>query len=186
MEGPSRSCPGCGGEQAYQDQHHSLTLLTSVGSITLPQRAAYRCVHCHTSTYPLDERLGVRHAGRTSRYLQELLGWVLAEEPIATATETMEKFLGIRIPVSQMRRVGEALGAAPPAPRPVIHPLRRDTDLGQLQPYARTARLAVIDIAISEGTRAPWLIRMAIPLTALALLTGLARPSPPAAPRQIP
>ena len=110
LAGPNRPCPGCGGEQTYHDQHHPLTLLTSVGDITLPQRASYRCTHCHTSTYPLDERLGVRHAGRTSRYLQELMGWVLAEEPIATAAETMEKFLGISVPVSQMRRVGEALG----------------------------------------------------------------------------
>jgi hypothetical protein len=111
LQGPSRPCAQCGGEQVYHDQHHPLTMLTSVGAIHWTHRAAYRCPVCHRSSYPLDERLGLRHAGRTSRYLQELLGWLLAEEPIATACETLHKFLGVHVPVSQMRRVGEALGA---------------------------------------------------------------------------
>jgi hypothetical protein len=111
LEGAHRCCPQCGREQMYHDQHHPLTLLTSVGPVTWHNRASYRCPQCHHSSYPLDERLGLRRAGRTSRYLQELMGWVLAEEPIATACETMQKFLGLRVPVSQMRRVGEALGA---------------------------------------------------------------------------
>ena len=104
LEGSSRPCPHCGGEQTYHDQHHSLTLLTSVGAITFAQRASYRCPQCHTSTYPLDGRLGFCHAGRTSRYLQELMGWLLAEEPMATACETLQKLLGVSVPVSQMRR----------------------------------------------------------------------------------
>ena len=43
QEGPSRRCQECGGEQSYHDQHHALTLHTSVGAIRFAQRAAYRC-----------------------------------------------------------------------------------------------------------------------------------------------
>jgi len=78
-----------------------------------------------------------------------------------------------RIETILAARLGEALGSASTG-RPVIQPLRRDTDLGQLQPFAASTRLAVLDIAISEGTRAPWPIRMALPLAALPMLTGMA------------
>ena len=107
QEGPSRRCQECGGEQSYHDQHHAHT---SVGAIRFAQRAAYRCPICHASSYPLDERLGLRHVGRTSRYLQEMIGWVIAEESMATAQATIEKFWGIPVALSQVRRVGEALG----------------------------------------------------------------------------
>jgi hypothetical protein len=110
LEGPSRRCPECGDEQIYHDQQHPLTLQTSVGAIHFTQRASYRCPTCHASSYPLDERLGLRHAGRTSRYLQEMIGWVIAEESMATAQATIAKFWGIEVSLSQVRRVGEALG----------------------------------------------------------------------------
>jgi flagellar motor switch protein FliM len=85
-----------------------------------------------------------------------------------------------RIETLLANQLGLALGGAG-SNRPVIHPLRRDTDLAQLQPFAPTAALAVIEIAVTEGLRAPWHIRLALPLTALPLLTGLAMP--PAPPR---
>jgi hypothetical protein len=110
LEGPSRSCPQCGGEQGYHDQHHRLTMQTSVGEVTFARRAAYRCPTCHASSYPLDERLGLRHAGRTSRYLQEHIGWLIAGEAMAAAQETIQRFWGVAIPLSQIRRLGEALG----------------------------------------------------------------------------
>lgn len=66
-------------------------------------------------------------------------------------------------------QLGLALGGST-----AIQPLRRDTDLNQLQPFARSTRLAVIDIAISDGARAPWPIRFALPLAALPTLTGIA------------
>jgi len=72
-------------------------------------------------------------------------------------------------------QLGAALGTTLGG-RPSIDPLRRDTDLAQLQPFARSTRLAVIDIAISDGKRAPWPIRFALPLSALATLTGMAGP----------
>jgi flagellar motor switch protein FliM len=98
-----------------------------------------------------------------------------------------------RIETILAARLGEALGGTSAA-RPTIRPLRRDTDLGQLQPFAGSTRLAVLDIAISEGTRAPWPIRLALPLTALPMLTGMTgqtdagarSPAPPAAPESEP
>ncbi len=105
MEGPSRPCPTCAGEQAYHDQHHPLTLLTSVGAITLPQRASYRCAQCHTSTYPLDERLGVRHAGRV---FARSAGMGACRGTHRDRDRNNGEVLGHP---DQMRRVGEALGA---------------------------------------------------------------------------
>jgi flagellar motor switch protein FliM len=83
-----------------------------------------------------------------------------------------------RIEMILAAQLGEALGSAS-AGRPTIHPLRRDCDLTQLQAFAPATRLAVLNIAVSEGTRAPWPIRVALPLTALAVLTGIApQPAP--------
>jgi flagellar motor switch protein FliM len=96
-----------------------------------------------------------------------------------------------RIEAILAARLGEALGGTSGV-RPVIHPLRRDTDLAQLQPFARATRLVVLDIAISEGTRAPWPIRLALPQAALPALTGMAAqpvvraPAPPADPASEP
>jgi flagellar motor switch protein FliM len=68
-----------------------------------------------------------------------------------------------------------ALGSATSG-RPTLHPLRRDTDLAQLQPPGPATRLAVLDIAVTEGTRAPWRIRLGLPMTALPVLTGITLP----------
>lgn len=65
-------------------------------------------------------------------------------------------------------RVGEALGG-----RPAVRPLRRDSTLAQVQPYAPGTRLCVVTMEISEGSRAPWTMRMALPSAALPTLTGL-------------
>jgi flagellar motor switch protein FliM len=74
-----------------------------------------------------------------------------------------------RIEAILAARLGDALGT-----HTTIQPLRRDTDLRQLQPFAPDTRLAVLDIAVSEGKRAPWPIRMAMPIAALPALTGMA------------
>jgi hypothetical protein len=66
VEGPLRPGP-CGQEQGYQDQARPLTVQTSVGDIRLDQRAYYHCRACGANASPLDERLGLGHAGRRSR-----------------------------------------------------------------------------------------------------------------------
>ena len=66
-------------------------------------------------------------------------------------------------------RLGAALGSDDPA---AIRPLRRDTSLAQLQPFADAPRLAVLTLTVTEGTRAPWAIRVAFPFETLADLFG--------------
>jgi flagellar motor switch protein FliM len=83
-----------------------------------------------------------------------------------------------RIETVLAAELGRALGHAG-AIRPVLHPLRRDTDLVQLQPFAPGIRLVAIDIAVCEGLRAPWHIRLALPLGALPVLTGMTTPAAP-------
>jgi len=110
VEGPLRSCP-CGQEQGYHDQARPLTVQTSVGDIRLKQRAYYHCRACGANGYPLDERLGLGHAGRMSRYLQEQCGWLLALLPARVAQQTLHRFGWPAISASLIREHGEALGA---------------------------------------------------------------------------
>ncbi|WP_420381483.1 FliM/FliN family flagellar motor switch protein [Novosphingobium sp.] len=78
-----------------------------------------------------------------------------------------------RIETILAAQLGAALGSTTGG-RPVILPLRRETDLAQLQPFARDTRVAMIEIAVADGARAPWPIRFALPMTALPMLTGMA------------
>ena len=65
---PTLTCR-CGEETAYQFQHEGV-LRTVVGTVHY-ERAYYLCPHCHTGTYPLDERLGLR-AGELSAEMESL------------------------------------------------------------------------------------------------------------------
>ncbi len=66
-----------------------------------------------------------------------------------------------------------------------VRALRRDGDLTELAPFPADARLAVLQLEVMEGMRAPWLVTLALPLTTLAELFGHGdRPTAlPAAPR---
>lgn len=66
-------------------------------------------------------------------------------------------------------RLGEAF--ATPAAR-AIRPLRRDTNLGQLQAFVPSARLSVLTLVVTEQGGAPWKLRLALPMAALADLLG--------------
>ncbi|WP_408586363.1 FliM/FliN family flagellar motor switch protein [Novosphingobium sp.] len=46
--------------------------------------------------------------------------------------------------------------------------LRRDSDFAQVQPFGAETRLAVLTLSISEGGRAPWRMRLALPFPILA------------------
>jgi hypothetical protein len=110
LVGPTQSCSGCDGMQHYHDQEHPLSILTSVGALRLARRASYRCPQCHASSYPLDQRLGLPAHGKTSRFLQEQIGWLLADVPVAMVGATLEKFFWPHVPNSQIRLLGEGLG----------------------------------------------------------------------------
>jgi hypothetical protein len=108
-EGPERSC-GCGGAQRYHDQARPLTMQTSLGPIALRRRAYYRCGQCGATSYPLDARLGLKRAGRMSRYLQEQVGWLYGLLPAGTVQQTLARFGWPPLCVSQIREHAEALG----------------------------------------------------------------------------
>lgn len=61
-----------------------------------------------------------------------------------------------------------------------INPLRRDGDWREILPWPTEARVAMITIAVTEGTRAPWTIRVFLPIAALGELTGLGTVRTPA------
>jgi len=110
LVGPGRPC-GCGAEQTYHDQARRLVVQTSVGAVSLEQRAYYRCAVCHAGSYPLDERLGLGQAGRMSRYLQEQCAWLLALLPGKVGQQTLVRFGWPAVSASEVRAKGEALGA---------------------------------------------------------------------------
>jgi flagellar motor switch protein FliM len=95
-----------------------------------------------------------------------------APHPLPRELPMSAELMVQRIETILATQLGLALGSTT-AGRPAIHPLRHDSDLAQLQPFAPATRLAVLDIAVSEGLRAPWPIRVAIPLSALPVLTGI-------------
>jgi flagellar motor switch protein FliM len=105
-----------------------------------------------------------------------------APHPLPRELPMSAELMVQRIETILATQLGLALGSTT-AGRPAIHPLRHDSDLAQLQPFAPATRLAVLDIAVSEGLRAPWPIRVAIPLSALPVLTGIV-PAPSPAPRE--
>jgi flagellar motor switch protein FliM len=51
---------------------------------------------------------------------------------------------------------------------------RHDSDLAELAPFAPATRLAVIEIEVIEGLRAPWTMRFAFPFAVLGELLGQA------------
>ena len=56
---------------AHEQERRDGVLLTAVGCMTY-RRASYLCPVCHTGTYPLDERLGVR-PGEISAALENVI-----------------------------------------------------------------------------------------------------------------
>ncbi len=103
-----------------------------------------------------------------------------APRPLPRELPMSAELMTQRIEAILAAELARALGSAG-AVRPTIHPLRRDSELAQLQAFAPSAPLAVLDIAVSEGTRAPWQMRLGVPIAALGMLTGIAPPADPVA-----
>lgn len=51
-----------------------------------------------------------------------------------------------------------------------VRKLRRDGNIVQLAPFAAAERLAVLDLIVADGSRAPWHVTLAFPLASLAEL----------------
>lgn len=144
LGGPTRPC-GCGAEQEYRDAGRGLVVQTSVGDIRVERRAFYRCPTCSATSYPLDAQLGLRQAGRMSRYLQEQCGWLLALLPGRVGQQTLARFGWPAVAPSQVREKGEALGAEMDA--------REQQRVAALQAAAGQPQGTIVPRQPAQGTR---------------------------------
>lgn len=74
--------------------------------------------------------------------------------------------------------LGEALGGT------AVEPLKRSTRLTEFAPFPAGAKLAVLGIEVMEGTKAPWLLSLALPLSSLPKLLNALGDGPASAPRR--
>lgn len=99
-----------------------------------------------------------------------------APSPLPRELPVSAELMVARIEAILAERLAAALAGPGQAPL-AIRPVRRDRSLAQLRPFDRATRLTLIDITISEGTRAPWPIRLAIPSAALPMMAGVTAPA---------
>lgn len=97
----------CGGDAEYQFKREGV-LLTLLGN-TRYRRAYYVCPKCHTGTYPLDERLGLR-PGELSAELESLLGMTGAQTPFEKGSELFERLTLVGISPQSMDKATQTMG----------------------------------------------------------------------------
>ena len=95
--------------------------------------------------------------------------------PLPHSFPLSAEMLIARLEVLLARCLGEALGEAP------LRALRRNPRIEELAPFPAGARLALLPIEVMEGARAPWKLRLILPLAALPQVLGS---SPGSAARQ--
>lgn len=74
-----------------------------------------------------------------------------------------------RIETILAARLAAAFGATDPN---AIRPLRRDSNIVQLQPFPDATPITAVTLSIQEAGRSPWSVRIAIPLASLGSLVG--------------
>ena len=80
-----------------------------------------------------------------------------------------------RIEALLTQQLGQAMGAEAGG---AVSAARRDNSLTELAPFPADVRLAVLELAVQEGSRAPWTITFALPFATLAALFGHGERSP--------
>ncbi|MFM5917886.1 MAG: FliM/FliN family flagellar motor C-terminal domain-containing protein, partial [Novosphingobium sp.] len=65
-----------------------------------------------------------------------------------------------------------------------VEALKRSTRLTEFAPFPAGAKLAVLPLEVMEGTKAPWLLTLALPITVLPKLMAALGDGPAAAPRR--
>jgi hypothetical protein len=100
--GNRRRCPQCGQWQKYKGDA-SRDLVVEGGTLTLV-RAYYVCPSCHTTSYPLDEQLGLGEEQEQGR-LREKLALVGVLVPYHQAPQVCQTLLGSERYASSLRRV---------------------------------------------------------------------------------
>jgi hypothetical protein len=100
--GNRRRCPQCGQWQKYKGDA-SRDLVVEGGTLTIV-RAYYVCPSCHTTSYPLDEQLGLGAEQEQGR-LREKLALVGVLVPYHQAPQVCQTLLGSERYASSLRRV---------------------------------------------------------------------------------
>jgi hypothetical protein len=100
--GNRRRCPQCGQWQKYKGDA-SRALVVEGGTLTIV-RAYYVCPSCHTTSYPLDEQLGLGEEHEQGR-LREKLALVGVLVPYHQAPQVCQTLLGSERYASSLRRV---------------------------------------------------------------------------------
>ena len=98
--------------------------------------------------------------------------------PLPEAFPLSAELLVKRLETALAECLGEALGNA------AVEPLKRSDRLAEFAPFPAGAKLAVLPIEVMEGTKAPWLLTLALPLSTLPKLLAALGDGPAAAPRR--
>lgn len=98
--------------------------------------------------------------------------------PLPDAFPLSAELLVQRFEAALAECLGAALGS------PAVEPLKRSARLAEFAPFPAGAKLAVLSIEVMEGTKAPWVLTLALPLSNLPKLTATLGDGPAAAPRR--
>lgn len=101
-EGNRRRCPQCGQWQKYKGDARREVMVEG-GTLTVV-RAYYVCPSCHTTSYPLDEELGLGEEQEQGR-LREKLTLVAVLVPYHQAPQVCQTLLGSERYASSLRRL---------------------------------------------------------------------------------
>ncbi len=98
--------------------------------------------------------------------------------PLPEAFPLSAELLVQRLETTLAECLTEALGNG------AAEALKRSTSLTEFAPFPAGAKLAVLPIEVMEGSKAPWLLMLALPLTTLPKLLAALGDGPAAAPRR--
>lgn len=102
-EGAIRQCPQCGGETQTYKGNCSRRLQFDCGELEI-RRAYYVCSNCRTSSYPLDEKLGLVN-GQEQGHLREKMSMLGIIAPYHKAPEVCSVLLGHEQHSASLRRL---------------------------------------------------------------------------------
>ena len=107
---PPRTTPCVCGTAARYLRTRSTTVMTSVGTITVP-RATYRCPSCRTCVRPADHDLHL-HPGSRTAHLTDLLALLgSTRDSFAAAAMTLERLTGLHLSPTTVRQATHEVGA---------------------------------------------------------------------------
>lgn len=161
--------PLLGGESAMVE--HAEPIAQAASAFTLPGLCAYSLYAAGAEGYPV---LSLVEGETVLCLLDRAFGGSgQAPSPLPRELPLSAELMVARIEAVVAQQFAAALGLA------AINPLRRGRTLADLAVFTGETPLAVLAFTVREGARPPWSLRIALPLAALADLTGLAAPRAP-------